>query len=400
VAGIESLIPNASKTDVAGLREIDADELARYVADKSHPWWRRRHCVEALAGRVPEARVPELLSRIRDCGDVGQVRIALLDLLGHRQELLAWLRHDDRAGETSIQVPEAVLKARGMAGDLAAAGELATLANDSWRHRREKGQAGLDALVARYGLEAVGEALGERPEDRAFRVRMRHRAGQDVTDALADPDVGVAHLVHTLARDEGALRAHLRRAQTVDSGLWAALALYNLAGDLEEIRAIYDALGRPRVEVAGLDEELRAAIVHQYAPRCTERTDPRWRMEGICAEAPQPPDMDGQLRDATAALAAAGLAPGPPVYCRDYHKQGRGTYHVIDYQGGTVCVSTLGRFAGSMTASPAGIAALKAADFRWIDEPLGAITVTGLCVYYFGDRKPLDVYSLLLYWQD
>jgi hypothetical protein len=43
---------------------------------------------------------------------------------------------------------------------------------------------------------------------------------------------------------------------------------------------------------------------------------------------------------------------------------------------------------------------LESAGFRWIDEALWAILVTGLCVYHFGDREPLKVSTLLFYWQD
>ncbi|MFG2302515.1 hypothetical protein [Actinacidiphila glaucinigra] len=35
---IELLAPAARQVDAAGLRELDADELARYVADPAHPW--------------------------------------------------------------------------------------------------------------------------------------------------------------------------------------------------------------------------------------------------------------------------------------------------------------------------------------------------------------------------
>ena len=44
--------------------------------------------------------------------------------------------------------------------------------------------------------------------------------------------------------------------------------------------------------------------------------------------------------------------------------------------------------------------ALESAGFRWIDETISAIRVPGLCVYYFGERAPLSVDTLLFYWQD
>lgn len=398
---IDALIPAPRQADAGGLLEVDADELARYVIDTAHPWWRRRPCAHALAGRVRSAFVPELMERIRDRADSSEVRIALLELFSDRQELLPWLRHADRKAEKSFGMPEAFLKARGVLGDRTAAPELATLANDPWPRRQIVGEAGLDALMARYGVEAILADLGdERPEDRAFRVRVRHRAGHDVTDAFADPDVGVAHLAHSLVDDAGEVRAYLDQAPTTEAKLWAACALHRLGGGLAEIRAIDESLGRPRVEVSGVDDEIRTAIVGEYAPRSKARTDPRWRLEAICAEPVPAPDEDAQLRRATAALASASLAPKPPVSCGEDAGQGGGTYHVIEHLGGRVCVSTLGRFVTGGDGNLGARGALEAAGFRWIDGELGSIVVSGLCVYYFGNREPLDVRTLLFYWQD
>ncbi|MFD9357749.1 hypothetical protein [Streptomyces sp. NPDC060031] len=400
---IETLSPEAGRADTAGLRGYDADAVARCAADAAEPWWRRKACAEALAGRVPEQRVAELVTCVQDTGDAGSVRIALLELLADRPELLPWLRDEERLRESAYGMPEAVLRARGALGDRTAAGALATLAFSPWRHRREIGEAGLDELAARYGLEAVLAQLGgARPEDRAFGVRMRHRAGEDVTDALADPDRGVAHLALTLLTDPVRLRGYLAEAPTQEAKLWAAYALHRLTDDIAETRGVYEALGRPRTEVAGLDEELRAAIVHEYGHECAERSDPRWRMEALCTGPPSGPDPAERLRRAMTALTAAGLAPKPPVSCGDAHRQGGGTYDVIGYGdgGGEVFISTLGRFAADHDEDPAVRGALEPAGFRWIDQAVGAIRVTGLGVYYFGRRDPLDVRSLLFYWQD
>jgi hypothetical protein len=260
----------------------------------------------------------------------------------------------------------------------------------------------LDGLVARRGIEAVLDEVGDgRPEDRAFRVRTAARAGEDVTYALADPDRTVAHLAQSLAGDPDRLRAWIDEAPTAEACLWAACALHRLTGGADEIRRIYDRLGRPRVEVPGLDEELRAAIVHEYAPRCRRESDPRWRVEALCTEPPARPDMEEQLRRATAALSAAGLAPGTPVSAGDHYRQGGGTYYRIAYGEAehAVLISTLGPFVtGRDGASSRGV--LEAAGFRWIDDTAHDLTVTGLCVYHFGDRVPLDVWTLLFYWQD
>ncbi|WP_404962447.1 hypothetical protein [Streptomyces sp. 147326] len=401
---IETLTPAAGQADAAGLRAYDADLLVRCAVDREQPWWRRTACLDALAGRVPEARAGELLACVRDTEDSGTVRRALLGLLSDRAELLPWLRHEDRRREEAYGMPEAVLQARGALGDRTAAAELATLAFSHWRTKRAIGEAGLDALVERHGVEAVLSALeGGRPEDRAVAVRMRHRAGEDVTDALADPDPQVARLAESLLSCPDRVRAYLAEAPTADAALWAAYALHRMTGDAAQTRAVYEALGRPRVEVEGLDEEVRRAIVHEYGHDCAKQSDPRWRIEALCTEPPQPPDEERQLALATAALAAAGLAPRPPLSCGEAHRQGGGTYHVIGYgegAGNEVFISTLGRFAGDHEDDPAVRAALETAGFRWIGGSTGSIRVTGLGVYYFGSREPLDVHTLLFYWQD
>ncbi|MFD3943098.1 hypothetical protein [Streptomyces sp. NPDC058579] len=406
---IETLIPQAGRADTAGLLEVDAPTLARYVADHSHPWWRRSPCVIALTGRVPERYVPELTARIRDAHDAAEVRRDLLDLLADREELLPWLRHDDRGSDTSYGMPEAFLKARGLLGDRTAAHDLVTLAASPWQCDRAVGEAGLDGLVDRHGVDTILAAVGtDRPEDRLFRLRMRYRADEDVTDALADPDRRVAHRAQWFADDADRLRAYIGEAPTTEAKLWAAYALHGVTEDAAETRSLYDRLGRPRVEVEGLDEELRAAIVHEYAPGCEPTSDPRWRIEALCTDPPARPDVDDQLRRATAALTEAGLAPKPPVSCGEDNQQGDGTYHVIEAAGRRVLISTLGPFATDEEEGyeedsddyAAARQALERAGFRWIDVETGTIRVTGLCVYYFGGRGPLTVGALLFYWQD
>ncbi|MGW7285574.1 hypothetical protein ACWGH4_08765 [Streptomyces sp. NPDC054847] len=103
-------------------------------------------------------------------------------------------------------------------------------------------------------------------------------------------------------------------------------------------------------------------------------------------------------------LTAAGLSPESPVSCGDHYQQGGGTYHYVNYgeDDDAVLISTLGPFATGDRGGTSGEAreALEAAGFRWFDEATSDITVTDLCVYYFGDRKPLSVGTLLFYWQD
>jgi hypothetical protein len=109
---IDTLLPLGRGKDTAALREFDADALARYAADPANAWWRRRHCVQALDGRVPEPRVPDLVARVRDTGETAEVRVALLDVLGDRTELLPWLLHEERRDEKRYGMAEAILKAR------------------------------------------------------------------------------------------------------------------------------------------------------------------------------------------------------------------------------------------------------------------------------------------------
>jgi len=399
VPDLDALMPTSRAVDADALAEVDADVLAKYVLDPTHLWWRRKAGALALAGRVPAARVPELIACVRDGDTSGAVRIALLDSLADRAELLPWLRHPDRATERSYGLPAAVLLARGRLGDRAAVSDLAALAHGPWPHRGAVGAAGLAALVARHGLAAILADLDDtRPADRAFRVRARHQAGADITEALADPDVTVARVAYALVDDADAVRSFADHAPTIDATLWAACALHRL-GHPADTRRIYDTLGRPWVEIPGLDEEIRIAVLRRYAPG-RERSDPRWRAEALCRDLPPPPDETELLRRATDALNAAGLSPAPPVSCGDHHGQGHGTYSVIDHDGGHVLVSSLGRFVTGADANTAARTALAANGFRWIDRTLGTILVTGLCVYHFGDRDPLEVRTLLFYWQD
>ncbi|MER6253269.1 hypothetical protein ABT224_18125 [Streptomyces sp. NPDC001584] len=66
----------------------------------------------------------------------------------------------------------------------------------------------------------------------------------------------------------------------------------------------------------------------------------------------------------------------------------------------TVFISTLGRFATGHDDDPDARRALESAGFRWIGHADASIEVAGLCVYYFGSRDPLQVDTLLFYWQD
>ncbi|WP_328958157.1 hypothetical protein [Kitasatospora purpeofusca] len=193
-------------------------------------------------------------------------------------------------------------------------------------------------------------------------------------------------------------------ARSVEARLRAALD----GGDRDELRALYEQLGRPRVEVPGLAEEVRAAIVHAYVPVCAEHSDPRWRAEALCTEPPPPVDSAERLGRAGAALAALGVDPWPPMPCGLYHDAGYGNFDVILYDNGRgdpdrpgeLFVSQLGLFVNGDDWDDRYRVALTEAGFHWIDERTGGVRVTGLGVRYFGEWKELCIDLLLFQWQD
>ena len=225
--------------------------------------------------------------------------------------------------------------------------------------------------------------FGPTPEARVLGVRW---ADPDITQALADEERMVAREAYDRLADVTDNHDELARmvADRAPGHLWA---LAVLAARGEPIDVQWLALGRPRVDVPGLPEDVRAAIVREYVPG-TRDTDPRWMLEAACLPDHEPDDV------LTAALAElAPLAPAPPMTAGDHHQQGEGSYHVIDTVAGRVLVSTLGRFFSSDDIP-------ELPGFRRIDDTLGGIVVTGLPVYFFGAREPLSVQDLLFYWQD
>ena len=406
------------------------DALLTIALDTSEPWWRRRACAIAIAGRVPPRAVDAIVARIRDAKDSTEVRCALLELcaspeLEPSMALLTWLR--TQAGiEQPYGLDEAILRARGRLGDLDAVGPLAALAYDAWSHRRRAGEEGIDALLARHGWGAVLHALGVtrvdalmrsgvRPEDRLLGVRLSARRGADVVVALRDSDIVVAHaaylaLVAAEQIDDAALDAAIDEGRdevraglddTYPDGI-AALCLWALAvraargGD---VREVYEALGRPRVPIDGVPEDVRLAIVREYVPG-HRTTDPRFLLEAACVTLPPVPDEDAQLAGAMRALADVGASPGAPVSAGQYHNQGAGTFYVIPIDGGQVRVSTLGPFADATCAPSHVRKALATVPIWCLDASILTTRFVGLAVYFFGSREPIDVRDLLFYWQD
>lgn len=379
---IAQITPSTPMTAIA---HHSADVLVSVVLDGRQEWWRRRICAFALSGRVPAASVPALLDLVRDSGVTTEIRVALLEILPPSGELLAWLRTADDHG-----LDLAILRTRARFGDTTAVPELVRLMASEWYHRRIVAEQGIDMLGQRAVLDALGfdSALslmlfGPTPEARLLGVRW---ADPDITQALADEERMVAREAYDRLADVPDNHGELVRMvdDRAPGHLWA-LAVLAARGELIDDQ--WDALGRPRVDVPGLPDDVRAAIVRQYAPG-TRDTDPRWLLEAACLPDREPEDV---LTDALTALAP--YRPASPVTAGDHHQQGEGTYHVVETTAGRVLVSTLGRFywAENIPELP---------GFRRIDNTLGAVEVSGLSVYFFGHREPLTVHDLVFYWQD
>jgi hypothetical protein len=372
-------------TPTTAIEHHSADVLVGVVLDGRQEWWRRRICAFALSGRVPAASVPALLDLVRDSRVTTEIRVALLEILPPSAELLAWLRTTD---DDALDL--AVLRTRARFGDATAVPDLVRLMESEWHHRRIVAEQGIDMLGQRAVLNALGfdSALtlmlfGATPAARVLGVRW---ADPDITQALADEERMVAREAYDRLADVSDNHAELVR-MVIDQAPGHLWALAVLAARGEPIDDHWAALARPRVDVPGLPDDVREAIVRQYVPG-TRDTDPRWMLEAACLPDRAPEDV---LTDALAALAP--FRPAPPVTAGEHHQQGEGTYHVVDTTEGRVMVSTLGRFYWSEN-----IPDLR--GFRRIDDSLGAIVVTGLSVYFFGRREPLTVHDLLFYWQD
>jgi hypothetical protein len=379
---IDQITPS---TPTAAIEHHSDDVLVSVVLDSRQVWWRRRICALALSGRVPADSVPALFDIVRNSGVTTEIRVALLEVLPRSGELLAWLRTADDS-----PLALAIVRTRARFGDVTAVPDLVRLMESEWRHRRMVAEQGIDMLGQRAVLDALGfdSALslmlfGPTPEARVLGVRW---ADPDITQALADEERMVAREAYDRLADVPDDHEELVRmvADRAPGHLWA---LAVLAARGEPIDVQWLALGRPRVDVPGLPEDVRAAIVREYVPG-TRDTDPRWMLEAACLPDPEPADV---LTEALAALAP--FRPAPPVTAGDHHQQGEGTYHVVDTAAGRVMVSTLGRFFWSDDLP-------DLPGFRRIDDTVGGIVVTGLPVYFFGRREPLTVQDLVFYWQD
>ncbi|GAA4091811.1 hypothetical protein [Actinomadura miaoliensis] len=398
------------------LSDVPVDALVDVVVDAGEPGWRRRACAQALLGRVTVDRAMGLVDRVQGSDLGGDLRAALLDILSvsgrpGSDEVFRWLREQEASlrERWPYGFADKVLAERARLGDISAARPLAVLAAEPWRHRRVAGEESIDALVEAHGLPAVLAEYGaDSPETLATRgssvaerllgLRLLWRRGGDITASLADDSVLVARAAYELmagtSGDDDALLAMVEERRP--GHLWALAVLHRRGHD---IRAAWEALGPPRVELPGVPSDVRKAILREYTPG-QRGTDPRWLLEAACLE-PEGADED-VLRRAVDELDAAGLRPEKPRPAAEHQGVGSGTYHVIATTAGKVRVSTLGPFFSLIGEHEDArvITAMRAAGLRHIDGDLAATRFTGLHVYYFGAREPLDVGTLLFYWQD
>ncbi|GAA2446015.1 hypothetical protein GCM10010191_73700 [Actinomadura vinacea] len=396
------------------LEGVPAVAIADLVLDEGEAFWRREACAEALIGRVPGERAAALVDCVCDTEVSARLNSALTTALNvpgqpYSGELRARALERGNYYIAEKLGPQALLD-DAKSGDAKALGLLTVLASSPWRHLRAAGEGAVDELIELRGMPAVVAMLGADSPDalarsapypaiRLLGLRLLARAGGDISPCLGDDSAIVSRTAYDLLiggqGHDGTLLAMVEEGRP--GHLWALPILHRRGHD---IRPMWEGLGSPRVEVPGVPPDVREAIVRRYVPGQRD-TDPRWLIEAALLD-PPPESYDfGEVRLGAArqALAGAGLEPREPVPAGRSMGSGKGTYHVIPTDAGKVWVSTLGPFFG-FEEDARITTALRDAGFRHIDPELGAITFTGLAVYFFGSREPLQVRDLVFYWQD
>lgn len=435
--------PTAARSKVR-LAAQDRDLLAQCALSMEDPWWRRRSCLEGLRGRVPPHFRDALLALAFQHELEAEVRAAALTLIAVGDPVEPRFAAElVRLSECEGSVGDEAISARARLGDLTVARDLVELAASPWRGRRDRGLEHARILVELAGLPAVAQALGAAPpsggddaSDRAwadalcasgsiavrrFGVWLLGETGHSPLPALADPDFAVAGDACDVLVQQGAadaLLVYLDMAladppsfgATLDGpsrqAVWILLALHRLGHD---VTGRWAELAAPAHPLA-LPEDVRDAILREYALQAERGTDPRWLLEQAARDLePVKEEQESLWVERLADVArAAGYHVGEPVPVGTAMQQGGGTYFLVDVGGITINVSTLGPF---LTAPPPTSSqeqalpddlreAARVAGFRWIEGELAATKVDGLNVYFFGSRDPLTVLDLLFYWQD
>lgn len=401
---LEEELVRASAVTVADLvLNRDAAPRLRLAAAKS------------LTGRVPEQRVATLATHVCAISDDTRLLNAVITALDVADTPSSHVLRAAAVEHGNYYVAQRLgareLRQRATRGDAQALQLLTVLASAPWTRMRRAGEAAVDELIESHGLDAVLTMLGaptprflarsaDHPALRLLGLRLLHRSGDTITACLGDDAAVVRRATHDLLRDGYGDDAELwaLAEQRAAGHLWA-LALLHARG--HEIRPMWQALGAPAIEVPGVPNAVREAIVRHYTPG-QDDTDPRWLIEAALLP-PLPGSAtqraDERLDVAIEELTRAGYAPEEPVPAGRAWGSGRGTYHVITTDHGQIRLSTLGPFydrEGDNRIVPA----LADAGFRHIDAELAAIIIPRLAVYYFGAREPLPVATLLFYWQD
>lgn len=405
------------------LRDVEPSDLLACLLDRSEPWWRRQTIARLWCDGAPEAYVGPMIELVMDATDVTEVRVAVLDAVcpvcdgDDSARLVQWLRDHRNAGAYGL-APRLLL-GRAALGDLSAADELVDLADDPWSHLRALGVQGLERLDERFGhtqvLQALGyesdaqmAATGARPALRMLGIWEVEEAGGDVLPFLADPETRVARYVYDqLVRTspDPAKLAALTEAPDVSTRCWAHALRVQQGEGVDAARAF---MASVRIEVPGLGPKARAALLATHAPG-ERNTDPRWVLESVLLDHPEPrwdhdapsPETAATLERLKDALARRGIETEAPLSSGAAMQQGSGTYFVLRHALGAVLVSTLGPFATEREDVDADRKeGAEEVGLQWIDRTLAGTVVPGLCVYFFGRREPLTVHDLLFYWQD
>ncbi|MEZ4294315.1 MAG: hypothetical protein R3B70_05015 [Polyangiaceae bacterium] len=432
---IKSAEPYADAEVKAALAPFSPSVLVE-IARSREAWLVRRAAVRALDGRVDDGVAGALLEISLDAREVTELRCAALDVLARagRTESVPALRRL-RAEIDAMQSPpyglgDAVVSACARLGDIEAAVAALRLRYDAWTHRRHTGEAAVQALQERVGTLGLARAFGaadasaeelgglsrRHPEAvvRRWAIDVAPADAPWLTETLGDEEWVVAEGAEAAILRGGpavgeSLRALAREAGAAPEVRARAILALLRRGQEEEARSLWSAFEDGRIELIGVPDAIRRAVLHHYLPG-QRGTDPRWVLEGeldlgidLHTERYAGPDEAPEqiLAAARQALEQAGFTSGKATPIGFIRQQGDGTYCHLETSAGVLEISELGRFVATEEDLPARAReSLKQAGFLFVEGALAADFFDGLNVYFFGRREPLSIYNLLFYWQD